>query len=401
MSAPVDPVQVPLPPWFEPGGLLDEATEAARQRLEQAMTCARFEPGELIYALGDEGECLLYVVEGEARVFRPDGPDGVELDLATVGPGQTLGETTFVVRGARTASVQALTAVTAWRLPFDVLAAVIAADPSTGVIYRHIAESLATANRAGNADIVSAAVEVSLAAKLLITVIAIQSGTLLAAGLMTQLMKQVASTTIMLVGYLAFITAIGVVYASQIKLPRAAFGVTLDGWRPSLRLAVRVTLPAMAAVTALKWVLVTAIPAYAHVPVFDVLDVTRDHGRTLSQQLMVVGVSALVYALVGGFQELYARGMLQGQMYRFFSPRTTNPWPAILVSNLLFASIHVSWSMPLAIASFFGGLLWGWIYAQRPTLVGATVSHVLLGLWIGRALNLFALFRFGPLAMGG
>ena len=57
--------------------------------------------------------------------------------------------------------------------------------------------------------------------------------------------------------------------------------------------------------------------------------------------------------------------------------------------------------MSLMVASFFGGLLWGWLYSRERTLIGPTLSHVLLGLWIGRALNLFALFRFGPLALGG
>jgi CRP/FNR family cyclic AMP-dependent transcriptional regulator len=382
----------PLPPWFQEGGILRGSSAAASARLESALELLRFEPGELIYACGAPATDLLFIAEGEARVFRPDGPDAVEIELARVGAGRTLGETTFVTRGARTASVEAVTGVVAWRLSFEALDEVIGGEPGANVVYRHIAEQLAESARRGSDDLVAAAVEVSLAAKLLVTVIAIQSGTLLATGVMTQLMSQVASSTIMLVGYLLFITAIGVFYVRGIKLPLRDLGVTLEGWRASLRDAAGATAAVMALLVLFKWALVTAIPAYHGVPIFDVLDVTGDHGRTHSEQLAVVGWSAAAYTLAGGFQELYARGMLQGQLYRFFRPRIENPWPSILVSNLLFGSIHISWSLSLTAASFFGGLLWGWLYARQQTLLGPTVSHIILGLWAGNILRIFALF---------
>ena len=390
-----------LPPWFEEGGLLDDTDEAARAALRGAMEQVRFAPGEAIWTWGEPADELLYLVHGEARIYRPDGPDGVPIELARVLGSRTLGETTFVTRGVRTASVEALTAVEAWRLSFEALDRILAEHPSAAVIYRHLAEQLARTSQLGDDERIQAAVEVSIAAKLLVTVIAIQSGTLLLTGLMTELMLQVASTTIMLVGYLAFLSAIGWVYVKQVRLPPRDLGLTLEGWRASLRDSAVVTLAFMAVSTAVKWAIVALVPAYGHVPVFDVLDVTRDHGRGLVAQLEVVGLSALVYALVGGLQELYARGMLQGTLTRIFRPRTDSPWPAIIVSNLLFGSIHVSWSISLMVASFIGGLLWGWLYGRRPTLLGPAVSHIVLGLWVCRVLNLFALFRFGPLALGG
>lgn len=387
------------PPWFDAGGLLDGVSEATRSRLLGAIACGRFAPGEIIMRFGEPSTDLLYVVEGEARVFRPDGPDQTEVPLSSIRPGYTMGETTFVSRGPRTATVQATTPLTVWRLPFAALDAAAAADPSVGNIYRHIAEQLAAGRQEADDGRVAGAVELSLVAKLLVTVICIQSGTLLATGMMAQLMDEVSSSTIILVGYLLFITAIGVFYTRGIRLPREDFGVTLAEWRPALRDAAVGTLVVMAAVVAIKWALVTFVPAYHGVPIFDVMDVTGDHGRLPAAQLRVVGLSVIAYTLAGGFQELYARGMLQGQLYRFFRPRTENPWLAILVSNLLFASIHVSWSMSLMFMSFGGGLFWGWLYARRKTLLGVTLSHIVLGVWIGKIVNLLALFRFGPFSL--
>jgi CRP/FNR family cyclic AMP-dependent transcriptional regulator len=391
----------PLPDWLDPDGPLPDLSPASRAALRDALRPVRFAPGDTLMRFQEASDHLLFLTEGEIRVHRPDGPDGVQVELGRLGPGRVVGELSFVTRAPRSATIDAVTAAAGWRLDYNVLDELMRDDASTRSVYRVIAEHAVEATARGDAGRVRDAVELSLAAKLLVTVIAIQSGTLIATGMMTELMSQVSSSTVMLIGYLLFITGIGVTYWRTVKLPRQAFGVTLEGWRPALVEALGASAVVMLATVAVKWALVSHYPAYAHVPIFDILDVTGAHGRTTAAQLRVVGASALAYAAVGGFQELYARGMLQGQLYRFFSPRTSNPWPAILVSNLLFASIHVSWSMSLTAMSFFGGLMWGWLYGRRPTLLGVTVSHVLLGIWAGRIVNVLALFKFGPLAVGG
>ncbi len=391
----------PLPDWLDPDGPLPDLSPASRAALRDALRPVRFAPGDTLMRFQEASDHLLFLTEGEIRVHRPDGPDGVQVELGRLGPGRVVGELSFVTRAPRSATIDAVTAAAGWRLDYNVLDELMRDDASTRSVYRVIAEHAVEATARGDAGRVRDAVELSLAAKLLVTVIAIQSGTLIATGMMTELMSQVSSSTVMLIGYLLFITGIGVTYWRTVKLPRQAFGVTLEGWRPALVEALGASAVVMLATVAVKWALVSHYPAYAHVPIFDILDVTGAHGRTTAAQLRVVGASALAYAAVGGFQELYARGMLQGQLYRFFSPRTSNPWPAILVSNLLFASIHVSWSMSLTAMSFFGGLMWGWLYGRRPTLLGVTVSHVLLGIWAGRMVNVLALFKFGPLAVGG
>jgi membrane protease YdiL (CAAX protease family) len=388
----------PPPSWLDQDGPLHDLSPRAREALRDALRPVRFAAGERLMGFQEPADHLLFLTEGEVRVHRPDGPDGVEVELGRLGPERALGELAFISRAARTATIEALVPCGGWRLDYDDLDALIQAEPTARSIYRLIAEHAVAATSRGDEGRVQDAVELSLAAKLLVTVIAIQSGTLLATGVMTELMSQVSSSTIMLVGYLLFITGIGVVYWREVKLPRTAFGVTLRGWRPALREALAASAVVMAATVLFKWIMISSDPAYAEVPLFDIFDVTGDHGRTNAEQLQVLAFSVVAYTLAGGFQELYARGMLQGQLARFFRPRTSSPWPAILVSNLLFASIHISWSLSLTAMSFFGGLLWGWLYSRRPTLLGVTVSHVLLGIWAGRIVNVLAIFKFGPLA---
>jgi hypothetical protein len=39
---------------------------------------------------------------------------------------------------------------------------------------------------------------------------------------------------------------------------------------------------------------------------------------------------------------------------------------------------------------FVPGLFWGWLYLRHQTLVGVSVSHLLIGLWVTGVLDLAA-----------
>lgn len=54
--------------------------------------------------------------------------------------------------------------------------------------------------------------------------------------------------------------------------------------------------------------------------------------------------------------------------------------------------------MTLTVLSFIGGILWGWLYGRRPTLVGVTISHVIIGVWVLKILSIQGLLVTGPFA---
>jgi CRP/FNR family transcriptional regulator, cyclic AMP receptor protein len=68
-----------------------------------------FEAEDLIFRIGDEGDCLMAILQGRVRISVPS-PDGREMVLALLGPGEILGEIAVLDGGERTADVTAHTA---------------------------------------------------------------------------------------------------------------------------------------------------------------------------------------------------------------------------------------------------------------------------------------------------
>jgi CRP-like cAMP-binding protein len=88
----------------------------------------------------------------------------------------------------------------------------------------------------------------------------------------------------------------------------------------------------------------------------------------------------LAYIVFVPVQELMYRGVLQGILSELLVGPDRDRL-AILASNAVFLVGHLFISAALSVIAFGGGLVWGWLYARQRSLVGPSVSHILLGLW--------------------
>jgi membrane protease YdiL (CAAX protease family) len=180
-------------------------------------------------------------------------------------------------------------------------------------------------------------------------------------------------------------TAVLYAMARHTGEPPASYGLTLRGWRPALADALRFTLPVLALMTLVKWLLVRTVPGLANQPTFywgGAFD-----PATPPEAARLAAIMGIAYAVVVPFQEFAARGALQGPLERFLTgPRST--LIAILVANGLFIASHLHLSAAFAMASVLPGLLWGWLYARNRTLVGPVASHILVGWYALYALGL-------------
>jgi membrane protease YdiL (CAAX protease family) len=79
-------------------------------------------------------------------------------------------------------------------------------------------------------------------------------------------------------------------------------------------------------------------------------------------------------------QELIVRGGLQGPLEVFLTEKNSTI-KAIIVSNLMFATVHLFLGMDIAILVFFAGLYFGWLYSRHHTLIGVILAHGILGTW--------------------
>jgi CRP/FNR family transcriptional regulator len=90
--------------------LLSDLEEEELQRIAQVAIPRSFPKGARVFHEGDTSDACYVIRSGEVRVTR-EHPDGRAIALATLGPGELVGELAMIDGGSRSASVEALTDV--------------------------------------------------------------------------------------------------------------------------------------------------------------------------------------------------------------------------------------------------------------------------------------------------
>jgi CRP-like cAMP-binding protein/membrane protease YdiL (CAAX protease family) len=155
--------------------------------------------------------------------------------------------------------------------------------------------------------------------------------------------------------------------------PVGTYGFTLRNWKPAVREAALFSLPILALIVLIKWVLIRTLPAFAGLPLFDFY---RYKGLGTGATLAVVAA----YSLFVPIQEMVARSGIQSSFMMFLRSRHKVPL-SIFMSTLLFSATHLHTTFAFAVTVFPVGLFWGWLYSRHPTLIGVVFSHLLIGIW--------------------
>jgi CRP-like cAMP-binding protein len=100
---------------------------AALERLAAGMRSRRFRRGEVIFHIGDPGDALFVIVEGEVKISLPS-ETGEEAILATLRSGDVFGELALLDGAPRSASASALIATETVVLPRDKFRELIATE---------------------------------------------------------------------------------------------------------------------------------------------------------------------------------------------------------------------------------------------------------------------------------
>lgn len=104
----------------------------------------------------------------------------------------------------------------------------------------------------------------------------------------------------------------------------------------------------------------------------------RDVDGNLDVQFYLISMG--IYALFVPVQEIIARCGLQSLIREsLYGSDRYRTGTAIFVSNLIFAAAHVHLNVGIAVATFFGGVFWGWLFHRRRSIVGVSVSHIMIG----------------------
>lgn len=158
----------------------------------------------------------------------------------------------------------------------------------------------------------------------------------------------------------------------------SSYGVTFNNWKQQIWTAVVLTCPVLILFLGVKWVLITFVPAYSHLPLFNPAAAFVDTSFSYALYALTVGIY-IVFSVV---QEFIARAGLQSSFEKFLPQSKHRTIKAIVLSNLIFAMAHAHIGFAFALVAFIPGLYWGWMFARHRSLISVSVSHMLIGIWV-------------------
>lgn len=323
-----------------------------------------------------------YVETGSVEVLKTSA-DGHEHQLARVGAGNVVGELALIEEGKRSADLRTLEPTTVMRFPGDEIRK--RGDLSAamrGALATLLSERLRHTNevtvRSMQAQLTMAKERVAQGI-VVVTLVLLLAAYIVIQGILDQLRDHIRNTTFISAGLLLLFALVTGVALKRTGYPWSSYGLTLEKWPRVTIMAVLYSLPVMALVVLVKWVLISFVPALADEPLirpFAVLT-TAKIDNPWSYFLI-----PLAYVASCPIQEFMFRGAIQSSFQRFLkSERHPRTWTAILLANLLSAATHMHTTYGFAVVVFLPGLFWGWLYAKQGSVLGVSVSHILIGFW--------------------
>lgn len=357
--------------------LLQGLSDRQRRQLEALMRRRTVTPGDVVIREGDHGGELFLVESGWFDVLKGN------LRIAEVGPGGDFGGLALAGDQRRSATVVARQPGTLLRLSVEDIGELSADDPNSSyaVIARNMLSAHGADLRRSSDDLVQSLREQLAEANkrlkmgsflAVITIMMCGYGFFLRGSI--DAISGVGDSTPITVGILGFYLLTIYVMMRRSGYPLALYGLTLHNWRAHLLESLAWTAVFLTVVTGAKWLAIQFVAAWAGEPLF-AFTAIRNHSAGEG-----LGIAAL-YAVFAPSQEFIARGALQSLFQEFLAGRfvTTR---AIVLSTLMFMATHLHLSTAFAMLTLIPSVFWGVLYARQRGLLGVSVSHVLIGLWI-------------------
>ena len=379
------------------------------QQLEKLVPLFRIqehETGEFIINENDPPIDLYVLWEGEVEVLKKSGEDDVQLRISTIKEGEVIGEMGLLDHSPRSASIRTLT-------PTKLLAVAIE-DLKTlandGLFYDQLIEkltevvkdlrltskeqpvyfslisNLATmlSNRmrtTNQVTVESLRSELELnktrvaMSKFLLNILILLSMYMYALKFIDKIAVTTVSTTIITT---PIIIVFGIAVLFNMKTSGYSmefYGFSLKNWRRAVTEALIISVALILFIMLVKWILITNVARFSHLTMLHFTGGTSADGQFSLTLLIELIIAYLVFTPI---QELICRSALQGPLQEFLIGPNRVYW-AIIMSNILFSVTHLHISISMAFVVLLPGLLWGWLYSRYKTLVGVSLSHLIVG----------------------
>lgn len=349
-------------------------------QLQEILALARiltFKPKELIVREGDPAEDIFIIKSGDVEILKNEAEVAIQHRISTLHPGAIIGELALIDEAPRSASARALEATTLIALSIKDLQSLSVEHKLATNLARELSQRLKTSNesivRSLRNELALEKTRVAMGDLLvnLITLISIYS---IALSIISKITHAATSTTIIGIPIISIFAAVTYFIIKKNDYPLSFYGITLNNWRRSVVESIVFTLPFLVLIVVAKYIAIKFVPEFHNVPL---LHLGSDASDVKSWQAIAI---PLVYLAFIPVQELMYRGLLQGSLQQFLSGPHKIAF-AILISNLVFSLTHLHVAFGLALLVFIPGLFWGWLYARHRTLIGVSLSHLLIGGW--------------------
>lgn len=335
------------------------------------------ETGVILFKEGTEEKDLYFLIEGSLTVTKKG------LTVATLGPGNWVGEIAALTgENKRTASVAAEKKCILWKLSLDALSSVTQDNQK---IYLKLITALskAMANRVRSSTDVAIEHKLEIAqtkvvmAEFLCAILFGLTSFLYAVEFIRLLNLKPKVTAAVSIPLILLLSYFCLTFIKRSGLPISSFGLTWKNWQKSVSESLLCTIPLILVTLLIKWTIISTVPMFKDDPLMNFHHLLKSHLATADWLLITIG-----YSLFVPLQALMVNGCMQTVFTKFFVGPNNN-FLAIVLSNLLFSITHLRISLSLAIFVFFVGCVWGWLYSRHQTIVGISVSHMILGIWSG------------------
>ena len=328
---------------------------------------------------GDPAEEIFFILEGTLEISRYDERHQQYHAIATLGAGDTVGEVALLDSGLRSASVCASTVCRLRSLSFADLQSIANKDKGIYSIFFQLSKNISQRLRHSN-DVALGAMQrqldefktrVSLGNFFVYVVIMLSLFTFSLDGLKYVMNVGKHSSYITLPLTLAFFIFF-IFFIKSSNFPLKTFGLTLDNWKKAIFEGIVFTIPIALIIVAVKYILIHHVASYMGRPLIEGFTAMNAEPKTWWTFILIY------WLVVAPLQEFLSRGGLQGPLEEFISSKYKVAL-AILVSNLLFSTMHLFMSLQIALLVFIPGVYFGWLYSRSHNLLGVWIAHALVG----------------------
>ncbi|MBI5768913.1 MAG: cyclic nucleotide-binding domain-containing protein [Verrucomicrobia bacterium] len=356
--------------------LSDEAADRVIARLPSQS----FQAGEVLLRENQSNDRVYLIESGDLDIWKGEPNSAKGVKIMTLKAGSCFGEMSAINGAATTATVVAAAPAVVRSLRLDEL-------PEGGPEQKQVTLNLArmlverltsatTSIKAKHEAEMAALKVVASASSFLTRILTALSFYMFAMPLILFIKPLLPSDSLISFFFIVAFLWVVLDFMKQTQIPQEHFHMTMKGWLRQVLTGVLWALPFMVGFLVVKFWL-----AHAHPETIKVFEPMRALASRPNPNYLLWTGFALTYAGLSFAQE-FIRCAVQGTLDMIeVKPTIKTHWKSILVSDVVFASIHMHLGSMFALLAFIAGFVFGFMFWRARSYLAVATAHALFGVW--------------------